>query len=1426
MSEKPRNVTLTSFDGVPFLGQKTSANSIPVVLASDQTFDITVTNANVAPNGDPDPGYTAQIGGSDAGVLNPVKVNSAGEMSITGTISASNPSVSDTGSAVPSQATFIGGSDGTDLRALKVATDGTLFVALPTNAATESTLTGVLTTSAFQARINTFGQKTGANSTPVVLASDTDAAVHLSAAIPAGGNLIGSVNQGTSPWVVGDGGGSLTVDSAQLPGALTGSGNLKVAINENNAGLATESTLAGVLTIAAFQARINTLGQKAMAASTPVVLASDQSPVPITTTQLPAGYSHDTNNEQVGFLAGGATFTGSFTDVSNVPLLMFAYVVDAQPVSVTIEWSSDGITPDPSLIGQTAIDIVAAGGGIFIAAAIETIKVQKYYRIKVVNGASPQTILATEAILNPTVSYGDVRYLVTEPSDFTFSLTTNAIMKFRDNSSQSYKNVSATNPMPVLANAGTNLNTSALLTTSDFQARVNTLGQKTMANSMPMVIASDQSPVPITGSITATNPSVSATGAAVPADATMIGGSDGTNLRAIKVSAAGVVSVDAATLPLPSGAATEATLAGVLTTSAFQARINTFGQKTMANSTPIVIASDQTAIPITAASLPLPSGAATEATLAGVLTTSAFQARINTLGQKTGANSTPVVLASDTVLPLPTGAATESTLSSLLSHTGTFTHDTGNEQTVPLSAGATYTGTFFDASAYGSIVFVYFTDVSLTSATIEWSHDGVTLDPSLFGGTGLEVYNPGAGTYIVSHVETTKLAKYYRIKIVNSGANQTTVSARCALYPGIYPGAVRFNYESINASTAAGLITHAIMKTANSSGSLKTNTNRAVGSSIALDVALVDGSGAQITDPALNTTLTDGTQKSIVRGGAKGATVAADVTSLSETADIQSLNVSGTLHVKELITNGTLTTGFDSMLFDMDFVDAREILFVVDLRGTFTGGSSIQFLGGNVPPDTVVLGSAYNITESEIFSADTFPAATFVIPAKSSKFALAWSVGGTSVTGVYVWAISNRAFESLTISNQYPLLLQAAVSGPDSTGTTYTANPIRIGGSNSGVVTDVQTDGSGNLQVVGTGTFVVQISSGTISLPSNAAQETGGNLATLAGGVSGAKYQTNVSQINGVAPSMGNGASGTGVQRVTLANDSTGIVSLTTSTASIGKLASNSGVTIGTVELAAAQTLATVTTVSTVTSITNPVTADTELPAAATIAADGVTPTVPGLAAYGFIKTPGANTWDRIYSVVNATNSTGTGIQAAGILAQFDDVSPTAITENQFGNIRMSANRNLYGTVRDAAGNERGANVNASNQLSVSVDNSPTITSTAEATSLVYTAAQNATKTQIKGSAATLWKFIAENANTSVVYLQIFNKLAASVTVGTTVADDVIPIAAGNSATDPAVEEIAFPKVTYGTGLTIAITTTRTGNTNPGTSIPITVYYI
>lgn len=53
------------------------------------------------------------------------------------------------------------------------------------------------------------------------------------------------------------------------------------------------------------------------------------------------------------------------------------------------------------------------------------------------------------------------------------------------------------------------------------------------------------------------------------------------------------IGISAAALPLPTGAATEATLATRLADATFTGRINTQGQKAMAASTPVVLASDQ-----------------------------------------------------------------------------------------------------------------------------------------------------------------------------------------------------------------------------------------------------------------------------------------------------------------------------------------------------------------------------------------------------------------------------------------------------------------------------------------------------------------------------------------------------------------------------------------------------------------------------------------------------------------------------------------------------------------------------------------------------------------------------------------------------------------------------------------------------------------
>lgn len=110
-------------------------------------------------------------------------------------------------------------------------------------------------------------------------------------------------------------------------------------------------------------------------------------------------------------------------------------------------------------------------------------------------------------------------------------------------------------------------------------------------------------PVPISGTVTASNPSVSTTGAAVPASATFVGGSDGTNLRALKVSATGVLSVDgsASTQPI-SGTVTVNPLTNSSVVKAqLQDNAGTaivLGQTTMSASVPVVIASNQTAVPV------------------------------------------------------------------------------------------------------------------------------------------------------------------------------------------------------------------------------------------------------------------------------------------------------------------------------------------------------------------------------------------------------------------------------------------------------------------------------------------------------------------------------------------------------------------------------------------------------------------------------------------------------------------------------------------------------------------------------------------------------------------------------------------------------------------------------------------------------------
>jgi hypothetical protein len=102
-----------------------------------------------------------------------------------------------------------------------------------------------------------------------------------------------------------------------------------------------------------------------------------------------------------------------------------------------------------------------------------------------------------------------------------------------------------------------------------------------------------------------------------------------------------------------------------------------------------------------------------------------------------------------------------------------------------------------------------------------------------------------------------------------------------------------------------------------------------------------------------------------------------------------------------------------------------------------------------------------------------------------------------------------------------------------------------------------------------------------------------------------------------------------------------------------------------------------------------------------------------------------------------------------------------------------------------------------------------------------YTAAQSSTKTAIVAVPATLYGWQINNPNAAVSYVQVFNKLTANVTVGTTTPDFVIGIAASGFAS------FSIPQgIDLSIGLVIAATTTIGGSTAPATqALPVALFY-
>lgn len=243
-------------------------------------------------------------------------------------------------------------------------------------------------------------------------------------------------------------------------------------------------------------------------------------------------------------------------------------------------------------------------------------------------------------------------------------------------------------------------------------------------------------------------------------------------------------------------------------------------------------------------------------------------------------------------------------------------------------------------------------------------------------------------------------------------------------------------------------------------------------------------------------------------------------------------------------------------------------------------------------------------------------------------------------------------------------------------------------------------------------------------------------------------------------------------------------------------------------------------------------------------------------------------TWDRARSVVNAQDTTGTGIPASGILGQYDDVATGTVTENQFAPIRISSRRNILveGSVAsavaddgnpikvggkynfsaptfidgqradlqtDVSGNLKvtNATLSAGEDLTNNIQgvvHKPVAAST-YAPSL-YTAITQVTKANIKNSAGNVFSIAITNTNAAVRYFQLHNK--ASAPAATEVPIYSFPVPAG-SATVPGVLMVGVDFFTeagyyFSTGIGWAISTTYGTFTDSATNtehIPI-IHYI
>lgn len=183
------------------------------------------------------------------------------------------------------------------------------------------------------------------------------------------------------------------VTKGVIYGQTTGGGGGYVAVKVNPS---------GALTVDATVAQLPaTLGQKVMAQSMSVAIASDQSDVP---TLSKNGYLASATNSTTTPLAGGATFTGTAIDTfgySSISVLVASDVASATN-GMQIQYSGDGVNWD-----EATVDTYTPGSAPNVGQCYGGGIRARYARIVYTNGASAQAAFRLSTILRSDSASGD-----------------------------------------------------------------------------------------------------------------------------------------------------------------------------------------------------------------------------------------------------------------------------------------------------------------------------------------------------------------------------------------------------------------------------------------------------------------------------------------------------------------------------------------------------------------------------------------------------------------------------------------------------------------------------------------------------------------------------------------------------------------------------------------------------------------------------------------------------------------------------------------------------------------------------------------------------------------------------------------------------------------------------------------------------------